>query len=400
MGMGEVLSRCVNRVPKEELEERVKGLKGALEADAALLIHPPDIYYYAGSKQEGFFFVPKDGDPAFLVIKHVERARWECPFNVVPLKSVKALGEAVSELGCSPKSIGTELDVITLALFNRLKKAFPDAEFVDISQKIRAQKAVKSRWEIEVLKRCSEIVKGAYQAVLEAVREGMSEIELNAIAVAELRKRGHEFGETMRGGRMEGFAGHILSGEAAAFPSYMNAPLNGIGLSPAMPAGPSFKKIEKGEPILFDFFGTHMGYLVDMTRTFGLSPIPQKMEDAYKVVEEIHAYLKENLKAGADALDVFNGVLEIANKSPFAENFMGYPGNKVNFIGHGVGTEINDFPFLAKGLSMELKENMVIAVEPKFLFPGEGAVGLENTYIITKEGAVSLTDAPEELFEK
>lgn len=276
----------------------------------------------------------------------------------------------------------------------------PGVEFVDISSKIRRQKAVKSSWEIEVLKKCAQFVVKAYEKVIESVQEGMTELELNAIAISELRKNGHEFGETMRGGRMEGFAGHILSGVAAAVPSYMNAPLNGIGISPAMPGGPSFKKIEKGETILFDFFGTHMGYLVDMTRTFGLAPIPVKMKDTYKVVREMHQYLKENMKAGTNALDIFNGVMGIAQKSPFADNFMGYPGNKVNFIGHGVGTEINDFPFLAKGLEMELKENMVIAVEPKFLFPNEGAVGLENTYLITQEGAVSLTTAPEDLIEK
>ena len=79
---------------------------------------------------------------------------------------------------------------------------------------------------------------------------------------------------------------------------------------------------------------------------------------------------------------------------------MGYGDYRVNFIGHGVGIEIDEYPFIAKGLEMELKENMVVAVEPKFLFPGEGAVGLENTYLVTPGGAESLTPAPEELWEK
>ncbi len=400
MNLVEVLGKYTTRVPAQELKGRVKKFQEALKADCALLIHPPDIYYYCGSKQEGFLFIPKEGEPKFLVLKHVERAQWECPFEVVPLKSVRILGEVLKDLHTNLRTIATELDVISLALYNRIRKAIPDSEFVDASQVIRMQKAVKSKWEIEILKTCGKMVQKAYEKTVEMAKEGMTELELNAIAMAELRKQGHEYGEVMRGGRMEGFVGHILSGPAAAIPSYMNAPLNGIGISSAMPAGPSFKKIEKGETILFDFFGTHMGYLVDMTRTFSIGPIPQKMKDAYKVVREIHQYLKENLKAGVNALDVFNGVMQLVQKTPFAENFMGYPGNKVNFIGHGVGTEINDFPFLAKGLEMELKENMVIAVEPKFLFPGEGAVGLENTYLITSEGALSLTEASEDLLEK
>ncbi len=400
MNLKEILETYTPKVPEDELKNRVKAFQKELEADCALLIHPPDIYYYAGTKQEGFLLIPKESEPKFLVLKHAERASFECPFEVIPLKSTKVLGDTVKELVPSVKSIATELDVITLALYKRLTKMLSEVQFTDVSQKIRLQKAAKSEWEIETLKKCAFIVMQAYEKVIESVKEGMTELELNALAVAELRKNGHEFGETMRGGRMEGFAGHILSGISAATPSYMNAPLNGIGISPAMPAGPSFKQIKRGETILFDFFGTYMGYLVDMTRTFGLSPIPQKLKDAYQVVTEMHQYLKENMKAGSNALDIFNGVIEIAQKSPFAENFMGYPGNKVNFIGHGVGTEINDFPFLAKGLEMELKENMVIAVEPKFLFPEIGAVGMENTYLITKDGAVSLTQSPEELIEK
>ncbi len=400
MELKDVLERYTQRVPEEELKERVARLKERLEADVAVLVHPPDIYYYAGSKQEGLLMIPKNGEPHYLVFKHAERASWECPFNVVPVKSARKLPEAVSELGIRTKRVATELDVITLSAFNRLKKVFPDAEFVDVSPTVRQQKAVKSPWEIGVLKRCAEIVKGAYERVKKELREGITEVELSALAICEARRLGHEFGETMRGGRMEGFAGHILSGHASVVPSYMNAPLNGIGLSPAMPGGPSRKGIERGETVLFDFFGTHMGYLVDMTRTLGLSPIPEKLKSAYSVVLEMHNYLKENMKAGTDALDIYNAVVKIAEDSGLADNFMGYPGNRVGFIGHGVGTEINDFPFLAKGLEMELKENMVVAVEPKFLFPDLGAVGLENTYLITKEGAVSLTDAPEELFEK
>ncbi len=398
--MTELFEKYIRKVPREELEERVRKFQEKLEADMALLIHPPDIYYYCGSKQEGFLAIPKEGSPVFLVVKHVERAKWETPFEVISLKSVKKLGEALSEAGFQPKVVATELDVITLSLYNRLKKALPQVEFSDASGVIRKQKAVKSQWEIDVLKECGEMVKQAYLESFKALREGMTEVELNAVGMATLRRLGHEYGEVMRGGRMEGFVGHVLSGAAAAAPSYMNAPLNGLGLSPAMPAGPSMKPIAKGETVLFDYFGTKMGYLVDMTRTFGLSPIPAKLKDAYRVVLEIHNYLKENLKAGANSLTIFEDVMKIAQSSPYGDYFMGYPGNRVNFIGHGVGTEINEFPFIAKGLEMELEEGMVVAVEPKFLFPGEGAVGMENTYLITSGGGISLTPAPEDLLEK
>ncbi len=399
MDLRKLLGKYISFVPEEELSKRVKKLQENLKADIALLIHPPDIYYFSGTKQEGILLIPLKGNPTFLVLKHFERAKAETPFGVVELGSLKKIGEKIKEITPSINRIATELDVISLNLFNRLQKALPEAEFVDISGIIRNIKAVKSEWEIEVLKRSAEIVKAGYKAALDNIKEGITEIELNALAICEMRKLGHESGEVMRGARMEGFLGHILSGEAAAAPSYANAPLNGVGLSPAMPAGPSRKKITKGEPVIFDFFGTYMGYLVDMTRTFGLSPLNEKFKEAYKVVEEIHAYLKENLKEGANGAIIFDEVVKIASNSKYGEFFMGYGKDKVNFIGHGVGTEINEFPFIAKKLDMELKSGMIVAVEPKFLFPGEGAVGLENTYLITKDKAVSLTDAPEELIE-
>ncbi len=399
MNIENILKKYTNLVPEKELKKRVENLKKTLNADTAMLFHPPDIYYFAGTKQEGFLIIPKDKEPVFLAIKHVERAKVETPFDVVSLGSLRNLKDRLLEIVPDLKSIATEMDLITFNLYTRIKKALPEVEIMDISPQIRALKAIKSEWEIEIMKQSAEIVKAGYKAAVENLREGITEIELNAIALCEMRKLGHESGEVMRGARMEGFLGHILSGEAAAIPSYANAPLNGVGLSPAMPAGPSRKRILKGEPVIFDFFGTYMGYLVDMTRTFGLAPIPDKFKEAYSIIEDIHSFLRENLKPNQNGAQIFQEVINIVSSTKYAEYFMGYGKDRVNFIGHGVGLEINEFPFIAKGFDIELKENMVVAVEPKFIFPGEGAIGLENTYLITKDGGIPLTDANEELTE-
>jgi Xaa-Pro aminopeptidase len=81
----------------------------------------------------------------------------------------------------------------------------------------------------------------------------------------------------------------------------------------------------------------------------------------------------------------------MASQSPFAENFMGAPGYNVKFIGHGVGIETDEFPFIAKGSRTVLAPGMTFALEPKFVFPAEGAVGLENTYLVTETGFEKLT---------
>ncbi len=72
-------------------------------------------------------------------------------------------------------------------------------------------------------------------------------------------------------------------------------------------------------------------------------------------------------------------------------NFMGAPGYNTKFIGHGVGIEVDEMPFIAKGMSAVLVPGMAFTLEPKFVFPGEGAVGIENTYLVTPEGYEKLT---------
>jgi Xaa-Pro aminopeptidase len=58
-----------------------------------------------------------------------------------------------------------------------------------------------------------------------------------------------------------------------------------------------------------------------------------------------------------------------------------------------VGLELDEFPFLANGQSTKLQEGMVIALEPKLIFPGEGVVGIENTHLVASDGLEQLTRA-------
>ena len=77
---------------------------------------------------------------------------------------------------------------------------------------------------------------------------------------------------------------------------------------------------------------------------------------------------------------------------------MGAPGAQVSFIGHGIGLEIDEYPFIARGfMDQELKKNMVFAFEPKVVFPGRGAVGIENTFRVTDGGVEALTFSDESL---
>ena len=74
-----------------------------------------------------------------------------------------------------------------------------------------------------------------------------------------------------------------------------------------------------------------------------------------------------------------------------ADFFMGHGEGQVRFIGHGIGLEIDEFPVIAPNFEGELAQGMVIAFEPKFVFPGKGVVGMEDDYVVTSSGVERLT---------
>ncbi|MEA3232710.1 MAG: M24 family metallopeptidase, partial [Thermodesulfobacteriota bacterium] len=89
--------------------------------------------------------------------------------------------------------------------------------------------------------------------------------------------------------------------------------------------------------------------------------------------------------------------VEMANDLGYADHFMGHDHQRVRFIGHGVGIELDEHPFLARGQEMVLEEGMTIALEPKLIFPGKGVVGIENTHVVEENGLRQLGQYPDEI---
>jgi Xaa-Pro aminopeptidase len=77
--------------------------------------------------------------------------------------------------------------------------------------------------------------------------------------------------------------------------------------------------------------------------------------------------------------------------------FMGTGAQRIRFVGHGIGLELDEFPFLARGQKLALEPGMIIALEPKVIFPEKGVVGIENTHVVTQNGLKQLGAYPEEI---
>jgi Xaa-Pro dipeptidase len=389
-------------IPAAELDRRIARLQAYLAeegTDGALLLQNADLFYFTGTVQSGCLWVPAEGKALFLVRKEVGRARAESALPlVVPFGSPKELPSLLGAHGMAmPKRVGMELDVVPVALCERYRKVLPGAEVTDVTPAVRKVRMIKSPFEVDRMREAAVQVNRVWEHAREAIREGMSDIELAAELEKTARLEGHPAFVRMRAFNGEMVYAHVFSGPATAEPAYMDTPLGGPGPSPAHGQGAGWRRIGRNEPILVDFAGSRDGYLVDQTRTFSIGPLPDRLRKAHDDMLAVERRMTELVPSLPAWGEIYDECLSLAVSLGYADHFMGAKGSQVSFIGHGLGVEIDEYPFLARGFhDMRLEPGMTFAFEPKAVFPGLGAAGTENTFLVTEKGAERLTFTPEE----
>ena len=389
--------------PASELEARIAKLQAEMvqqDLDAVLLLQNADLFYFTGSIQQGVLFVPCSGDSIYMVRKDAQRARMESGLkNVVPFRSFSALPEVLADFGVTlPGRAGMELDVLPVAIYQRFQKLLGSCIITDATPLVRTVRAVKSKYEIGIMKDAGVQVNKVYERALEVIREGMTDLELAAELEFVARKEGHQGITRMRAFNNELFYGHIFSGTDSAVPTYLDTPLGGMGVNPSVGQGASYKTIRPNEVICVDFAGAFDGYLIDQTRIFCICGLPDQLVKAYDDMLAVQHRMLELAVPGASWGGIYTACCEFAAELGYQDSFMGPKGSQVSFIGHGVGIEIDEYPFIARGFDdYELQEGMTFAFEPKVVFPGLGAIGIENTFQLKELIAKRLTPSPEEL---
>lgn len=378
---------------RDEVAARIGRLQGALAGqgiDGALVIHPIDVYYFSGTRQNAVLWVPSAGAPLLLVRKSLSRAREEgCIADIRPFPSSK---EFPALFDAKVRKVGLTLDVLPAQQYNFYARLLAGREFVDISATNREIRSVKSQWELARMRESGEKLCGVFRQVPEFLAAGMRELDLAAEFEYRLRKAGNEGYVRMRAFNQELFQGLAVAGESAGAPGFFDGPVTGQGLSSAAPHGASTAVIPRDVPIVIDYTGIFDGYIVDMTRVFVVGTLHPELEKAFATALSIQQFIRENLKPGAVCEDLFFRSAEMAEAAGFGRNFMGAPGENARFVGHGVGLELDEFPVLAQGFKVPLQAGQTIAVEPKFVLPGRGVIGIENTFAVGAEGGAKLTD--------
>lgn len=383
--------------PRSEIDARIERLRSLMDGlTGVLIIESIDMGYFSGTCQDGLVYIPRDGPSLVMVRRSLERAREESPLEVAPLGGLRGLG---SHLGVpSGSTIGLEMDVLPCNLYARIVRALGDVRTVDVSERIRQVRSVKSEFEIGLIREASRIVDSGIASVSDHLKEGMREIELAGMVEAHMRSMGHQGMARFRRFNQTIPMGHLMAGQSAAVPSCVSSPTGGRGPSIFHPQGPGFRRISRHEPILADFAGVYNGYISDETRIFSLGRIDPALEEAHQAALEIEDAISEALLPGRTGGEIYELSERMGAILGYQDHLGGPPGRKCGFVGHGLGLEIDEHPVLGP-LDHIIQPGMTVAVEPKMIFPEAGVVGVEDTFLIHTDRAESLTRLPREIWQ-
>ena len=385
-----------NIVPKgweKEIAQRETRVAEALRqagADAILISGNANLYYITGRVIAGYVLVTAQGE-----VKHFVRRPVELEGdNVAYIRKPEQIAEM---LGSVPGTLALEYDM-SYADIMRLQAAFPGANFVNGSAIMRSVRAVKSPFELDLIRRSGVSHAMSYKSIPHIFSEGMSDVELQVELEHRLRLDGCLGLFRISGQSMELFMGNILAGDNADNPAPYDFAMGGAGLDPSLPVGSNGTQIKPGMSVMVDMCGNFTGYMTDMTRCFYVGSLSDLARKAHNTSIAICHELQHMAKPGTPTASMYEKAVAMAEEAGLTDYFMGHA-QKAGFVGHGVGIEVNELPVLAPKSRDVLAVGNVIAIEPKFVIPSVGAVGIENTYVVTEDGLDVITDAPEDLKE-
>ncbi len=389
------MNNNVTLLPQDELEYRhgkIKALMKQSGIDFALIADNATIYYLTGRVYAGYVGLFADENIATQYF--VRRPTGLTGDGLTYIRKPEDIPSLVSNANI--RILGLEFDSQAYSVCQRIMKAFEGVETRNISGVIRKARSVKSDYEIHMVSRSGMMHTDVYERIPKLYKEGMSDIEFQIEIEHESRLKGCLGQFRISGGSMELFMANILAGDNADNPTPYDFAMGGAGLDPSLPVGANGTVLKRGMSVMVDCNGNYTGYMTDMTRVFSIGKLTELAYAAHECSRHICRELEIIGKPGVEAKALYDKAVEISDAEGMTDYFMGHA-QKAGFVGHGIGIEINEAPVLAPRSRDILECGNVIAIEPKFVIPGVGAVGVENSYVVTENGLKCLTNAPEEI---
>lgn len=385
---------------------RAKRLSELMErtgTDFLISFHPVNQYYLTGTAQNQVLVFPKNGEPILRVRRNLDRAKDESWVkDIRPMGNMKReLAHIAQELDLKEGTIGVEYTLTAASLFEQLQEAFPGVRIANSDDIWLRTREIKEPEEIEILRKAQIMTDEVHRDMGNVLRPGMTELEFAAKLEYLLRLMGNEVTSPLMysiGGKalIWRVCTRITSGvQAALAGEHLSA--GGIGLSRAVPHGPSNKKIVKGEQVSLNIGLTIQGYTSDSNRTYFLGPPSDEIREMYGTALEAQEMFFAHARPGVVIGELVKRVLQLVEERGYLNYLMGaFPHNET-IIGHGVGLFVNEYPTVGPKTRDEFQPGMIMAIEPKIVVPDVGSVEVGELMVITEEGNEVVSDTPREL---
>lgn len=280
----------------------------------------------------------------------IKTAPWEeseNPYNLA-LDLFKKLG--ANRIGLEPS---TDLNT-----YWKLRGLVPsNIELIDAEAIFTSLRLQKSSEELAAIKYANQITLESIAATHIALALDKTELEVGAIVSQEMKKRGASGG------------GLVQFGPSAALPH----------------GGPSEVKLARAMPVLIDVGCEVGGYTSDITRTIFWGKTPSaKYKEIYNIVWNAQQAGVEAAKAGVECQAVDQAARNVIEKAGYGKYF-------THRLGHGLGMDGHEVPYLVKGNSFRLQPGNVVTIEPGIYLPGEFGVRIEDVFLITEKGTEALS---------
>ncbi|WP_372629285.1 M24 family metallopeptidase [Cohnella sp.] len=340
--------------------------------DTVLITQPKHVYYltgFASDPHERFLglVLPKGEEPFLLVpALDEEAARAEASVSSIrthtdtdnPYEVLKrALTGPIARLG-------VEKSHLTVRRYEELSATLAADSYVDVERALTQMRAIKSPEEIARLKEAARLVEQVLRDGLRHVKPGVTELDIAAELEYAMKKAGVS----------PAFATTVLSGEKSALPH----------------GATGNRRIQNGDMLLFDMGVAYDGYLSDITRTFAIGEVSDKMKEIYDAVLEANVRGIASVRPGAEMAEVDRAARQCIEGRGFGSYF-------THRVGHGLGIEVHEYPSVHGDNRDRLREGMVITIEPGIYLPGIGGVRVEDDVLVTADGAEALTTFPKQL---
>lgn len=343
-------------------ELRARGL------DALLVTRLPNVRYLSGfTGSNGQVVVAADGRAVFLTDGRYEGpAAREVPDLERRVYRDRAVVphalEAARSLGAS--RLGFEAS-LPYREARELEARAEGVEVVAVDGLVERLRWEKDEEELRALELAQELTDLAFERVPALLREGATEREVALELEVAARRAGAE---------ALAFDPIVAFGEHAAEPHHR----------------PCDRPLRRGDVVKLDFGARASGYHADMTRTVALGEPPAELRELHALVARAQAAGIAALRAGATAGEVDGAARAVIAEAGFGERFP-------HGLGHGVGLEIHEGPWLRAEGTEPLPAGTVVTVEPGVYVPGLGGVRIEDLVLVGPEGARVLGRSPREL---